>query len=60
MDQREVFKNYYLFTGVSSNDLAALEAITERRSYTAGEFIFSAGAAPMRYSSSKRGQLKLC
>ena len=45
MDQREVFKNYYLFSGVSSNDLAALEAITERRSYTAGELIFSAGAA---------------
>ena len=45
MDQREVFKNYYLFSGVSSNDLAALEAITERRSFTAGEFIFSAGTA---------------
>jgi len=43
MDQRELIKNFYLFTGVSSNDLNALEAITERRAYTAGEFIFSEG-----------------
>ena len=43
MDQREVLKNFYLFTGVSSNDLDALEAITDRRAYTAGEFIFSEG-----------------
>jgi CRP-like cAMP-binding protein len=45
MDQMELFKNYYLFIGVSSNDLAALEAITERRAYTAGAFIFSGEAA---------------
>jgi len=43
MDQREVLKNFYLFTGVSSNDLDALEAITDRRAFTAGEFIFSEG-----------------
>ena len=43
MDQREVLKNFYLFTGVSSNDLDALEAITERRAYTAGERLFSEG-----------------
>ena len=43
MDQKEVFKNFYLFNGLNSNDLNALEAITERRAYTAGEIIFSEG-----------------
>jgi CRP-like cAMP-binding protein len=43
MDQKEVFKNFYLFNGLNSNDLNALEAITERRAYTAGEVIFSEG-----------------
>jgi CRP-like cAMP-binding protein len=43
MDQGEVLKNFYLFTGVSSNDLDAIAAITERRAYTAGELLFSEG-----------------
>ena len=43
MDQRELLKNFYLFTGVTSNDLQALEAIVERKSYIAGDLIYSEG-----------------
>ena len=43
MDQRELLKNFHLFTGVTSNDLEALEAIAERKSYIAGDLIYSEG-----------------
>ncbi len=43
MDQRELLKNFYLFTDVPSNDLQALEAIVERRFYMAGDLIYSEG-----------------
>ena len=43
MDQKELLKNFYLFTGVTSNDLQALEAIVERRFYMAGDLICSEG-----------------
>ena len=43
MDQRELLKNFYLFTGVTSNDLQALEAIVERKSYIAGDLVYSEG-----------------
>jgi len=43
MDQRELLKNFYLFTGVSSDDLHVLEAIVERRTYIAGDLVYSEG-----------------
>ena len=43
MDQRELLKNFYLFTDVTSNDLQALEAIVERRFYMAGDLIYGEG-----------------
>jgi CRP-like cAMP-binding protein len=43
MDQRELLKNFYLFTGVASDDLHALEAIVERKGYIAGDLVYSEG-----------------
>ena len=43
MDQRELLKKFYLFTGVTSNDLHALEAIVERKGYIAGDHVYSEG-----------------
>ncbi len=43
MDQKELLKNFYLFTDVTSNDLQALEAIAERKSYIAGDFVINEG-----------------
>jgi len=43
MDQKELLKNFYLFTGVTSNDLQALEAITERKVYIAGDLVYGEG-----------------
>jgi CRP-like cAMP-binding protein len=45
MDQKGLLKNFYLFTGVSSNDLEALEAIVERKDYIAGDLVYSEGDA---------------
>jgi len=43
MDQRELLKKFYLFTGVTSNDLHALEAIVERKGYIAGDLVYNEG-----------------
>jgi CRP-like cAMP-binding protein len=43
MGQRELLKNFYLFTGATSNDLQALEAIVERKDYIAGDLVYSEG-----------------
>jgi len=43
MDQRELVKNFYLFTGVTSNDLHALDAIVERKGYMGGDLVYSEG-----------------
>jgi CRP/FNR family transcriptional regulator len=43
MDQRELLKNFYLFAGVASNDLQALDAIAERKAYIAGDMIYNEG-----------------
>ncbi|HTP04773.1 MAG TPA: cyclic nucleotide-binding domain-containing protein [Nitrospirota bacterium] len=43
MDQQELLKNFYLFTGVTSNDLNAVEAIIERKGYIAGNPVYSEG-----------------
>ena len=43
MDQRELLKNFYLFTDVTSNDLDALEAIAEKKSYIAGDLVINEG-----------------
>ncbi len=43
MDQQELLKNFYLFTGVTSQDLQALEAIVERKGYIAGDPVYSEG-----------------
>jgi len=43
MGQRELLKNFYLFTNVTSNDLQTLEAIVERKGYMAGDFVYSEG-----------------
>ena len=43
MDHQELLKNFYLFTGVTSNDLHALEAIVERKGYIAGDPVYSEG-----------------
>jgi CRP-like cAMP-binding protein len=45
MDQRELLKNFYLFTDITSNDLQALESIVERKFYMAGDLIYSEGEA---------------
>jgi CRP-like cAMP-binding protein len=43
MDQRELVKNFYLFTGVTPGDLHALDGIAERKAYIAGELVYSEG-----------------
>ena len=43
MDQKELLKNFYLFTSVTSNDLQALEAIVERKAYIAGDHVYNEG-----------------
>ena len=43
MDQRDLLKNFYLFNGVTSNDLQALEAIVERKVYIAGDDVYNEG-----------------
>ena len=43
MDQKELLKNFYLFTGITSNDLQDLEAIVERKLYIAGDHVFNEG-----------------
>jgi CRP-like cAMP-binding protein len=43
MDQQELLKNFYLFAGVTSNDLQALDAIAERKAYIAGDLVYSEG-----------------
>jgi len=43
MDQRELPKNFYLFTCVTSDDLQALDAIVERKVYMAGDLVYSEG-----------------
>ena len=45
MSQRELLKNFYLFAGVTSNDLEALEAILERKDYIAGDLVYNEGEA---------------
>jgi CRP-like cAMP-binding protein len=45
MDQKELLKNFYLFAGVISNDLQALEAIAERKVYIAGDHVYREGEA---------------
>ena len=43
MDQKELLKSFYLFNGVTSNDLQALEAIVERKVYIAGDHVYDEG-----------------
>ena len=43
MDQKGLLKNFYLFNGVTSNDLQALEAIIERKVYIAGDDVYNEG-----------------
>ncbi len=43
MGYQELLKNFYLFTGVASNDLEALEGIVERKDYIAGDLVYSEG-----------------
>ena len=43
MSQRELLKNFYLFTGVTSKDMEALEVIVERKDYIAGDLVYSEG-----------------
>jgi len=43
MDQKELLKSFYLFNGVTSNDLNALEAIVERKVYIAGDHVYNEG-----------------
>ena len=43
MNQQELLKNFYLFTGVTSSDLQALQAIVERKGYIAGDPVYSEG-----------------
>ena len=43
MDQWELLKNFYLFKGVISNDLQALDAIVERKTYIAGDLVYNEG-----------------
>ena len=43
MDQRELLKKFYLFSGVTSNDLQALDEIAERKTYIAGDHVYNEG-----------------
>ena len=43
MDRQELLKKSYLFAGVTSDDLQALDAIAERRTYIAGDVVHSEG-----------------
>jgi CRP-like cAMP-binding protein len=43
MDQKELLKSFYLFSGITSNDLQDLEAIVERKVYIAGDHVFNEG-----------------
>ena len=43
MDQKEMLKNFYLFRGVTSNDLYALNAIVETKVFMAGDLVYSEG-----------------
>jgi CRP-like cAMP-binding protein len=43
MNQRDLLKNFYLFTGVASSDLELLESIAERKVYIAGDTVYSEG-----------------
>ena len=43
MDQKELLKNFYLFAGVTSNDLNVLEAIVEQKTYIAGDHVYDEG-----------------
>ena len=43
MDQKGLLKNFYLFAGVTSNDLEAVNAIAERKGYMAGDLVYSEG-----------------
>jgi CRP-like cAMP-binding protein len=43
MDQQGLLKNFYLFTGATSNDLQALDGIAERKTYIAGDLVYSEG-----------------
>jgi len=43
MDQQELFKNFYLCKDVTSDDLRALGAIAERKTYIAGDLVYSEG-----------------
>jgi CRP-like cAMP-binding protein len=43
MDQQELLKSFYLFTGVSSNDFQALEKIAERKTFIAGDLVYGEG-----------------
>ena len=45
MDQQELLKKSYLFAGVTSDDLQALAAIVERKTYIAGDLVHSEGDA---------------
>ena len=43
MDHTQLLKNLFFFTGVTSDDLQALGAIVERKSYIAGDLVYSEG-----------------
>jgi CRP/FNR family cyclic AMP-dependent transcriptional regulator len=43
MDQQGLLKKSYLFAGVTSDDLQALDAIVERKTYIAGDLVHSEG-----------------
>ena len=43
MDHQELFKNFYLFTDATANDLRALEAICEPSVCIAGDLVYSEG-----------------
>jgi CRP/FNR family transcriptional regulator, cyclic AMP receptor protein len=45
MDQKELLKSFYLFSGLTSKDLQVLEAIVERKSYIAGDHVYNEGDA---------------
>jgi len=43
MDQKEILKNFYLFRGVTSEDLYALNGIVEAKVYMGGDLVYSEG-----------------
>jgi CRP/FNR family cyclic AMP-dependent transcriptional regulator len=43
MDHTQLLKNLFFFPGVASDDLQALSAIVERKSYIAGDLVYSEG-----------------